>query len=180
MKFIGSSRAGSFILLRGLGLCGLFYARLGAFLHVADNCLVSRQLWFPTMGSDISNLIANNVFLFPSAEGYNESLIWRQFAPNKACMDEIGIMAQLRRSDKSKRYGGFATSVVDEIRKYKSKHGHGFSINHSPREGIHHLHITYLPADGAGVEKMTKAERSEMKVFLTQSLFGNRSPYPQN
>ena len=91
------------------------------------------------------DIIWQNVFQFASSGDYQESLVWRQYAPGAGCVHSLGeiVASNSRSQGRPKTYVGCRTAIVSSVHQYKNKNGHGLKISHAPQEGIQHAHITY-------------------------------------
>ena len=143
-------------------------------LSIPGSAKVSRLVFDPPMGSNMRDLVWPQVFQFQSKNGHVESLVWRRFAPEDGCVHAIGLImeAKIKESGRSKDYVGNISALVDEILSYRNQHGHGFSVVHDPKEGLHHVHIGY----SQGPQPMTKQDKADLKVKL-ELIFSEQSGY---
>lgn len=139
---------------------------------IPDEDAIHRHIDFPRMYNDAKEMIWENVFQFPGGEP--ESVVWGKHAPTLNDVHRLGREreATIRRRNPDMRYIGFISSAAGPIRHVKTAPGHGFSVVHAPREGIHHAEISYRPA---GEVPLKKSEKSELKFALRQ-VFGALRP----
>ena len=140
-------------------------------MDIPDEDHVARHVFGPSMGTSADNegLINKNFFMFASQHGGVESLVWRKFAPDAACVHSIG-RATARRSNRAgktrpKKYLGFRGANVSQLRSYRSLNGFRFFVEHAPEEGVHHVHIARETPNGS---KLPKPDRSEMLTALVK------------
>lgn len=135
--------------------------------HIPDEDDIWRHLFAPAMQEPAGNLRWENVFMFKSQFGYNESVAWSKYADlNK--VHELGCKKQSndRGEGKQTTYIGAICARVARIRTLKSKNGVGFEVIHDPSgdQGMHHAHIRYAAANAAP----NKNDKSELKVLLRE------------
>jgi hypothetical protein len=137
--------------------------------HVANEEAVSRLIYEPRMYDNYKGLIWNVVFEFPS--GSCESTVWRRYAPEHSDVHTIGeeVEALIKRRSPQTCYVGFISANVGEVRSIKTARGHGFAVNHEPKEGLHHVEICFSSADGRGAEGLRKTDRNELKLLLRKT-----------
>ena len=70
--------------------------------QIPEDDEVSRLLFAPLMGAPGGDLIWENVFQFPSADGYCESVVWRKYAVTIADVHALGCEKQHGRSPDQK------------------------------------------------------------------------------
>lgn len=139
---------------------------------IPDPDAIHRQIDFPLMYGKAQELIWVSVFAFP--EGQSESAVWGKYAPTDERVHQIGRerIAAKQQLRPEYRYIGFISSTAAAIRKICTAAGHGFSVEHSPAEGIHHAEIFYKPANNRAAKQLTKNEKVELKAAL-RSAFGD-------
>lgn len=135
--------------------------------EIPDIDCASRLIEYPHAYNDDHQLIWGNVFQFPG--GQCESLVWRKYAPTDKDVHEIGqdlwARKQAARPRPDRRYMGFMSAVVGDIRSITTHRGHSFSVEHEPAEGVHHAHVCY---DQAAAEPLRPADKAELKNFLKE------------
>ena len=130
--------------------------------NVADNDDLSRHLYSPCMGEFGGDLVWQNVFMFPTADGCCESFVWRKYAPTLADVHNLGCAKQAADRAKGKKdstYTGALTGRVGEVRSIRGKNGARFSVEHKPKDGIHHVHVSFPPT-------LTKPDKTELKTLI--------------
>ena len=135
--------------------------------NIPDEDAIYRQVDFPRMYDDSIGLIWDQIFQFPSGEP--ESVVWSKYAPTPEDVHRLGIEREKRARERrpEMRYIGFIPSTAGVIRAICTSRGHGFSVVHAPREGIHHAEISYRPAG-----ELKRSERNELKLSLRKA-FGD-------
>ena len=134
---------------------------------IAVDDLVSRNVYFPYMYGEASELLWENVFQFPG--GLCESVIWRRFALEDADVHEIGVWNQERKRKRKPEwtYTGFLSAIVQEIREIETAAGHGFKVTHLPEcDADYHTHICYAPGDGSEPSALKKSEKLDLKTWI--------------
>jgi hypothetical protein len=141
--------------------------------QIPEDDEVSRLLFAPLMGAPGGDLVWDNVFQFPSADGYCESVVWRKYAPTIADVHLLGCNKQYTRPADKKliTYTGAITATVANILKLASKNGVKFKVEHYPPDGIYHVHVAY-EFDGT----ISKNDKVELKSEL-RKVFGQRSDH---
>lgn len=137
---------------------------------ISDGDSVSRNVYFPLMYGDASELVWKEVFPFPG--GQCESVVWRKYAPEDADVHTIGVKHEERKRELKPEwtYTGFISAIVQDIRNIKSAAGHGFEVDHAPEcDADHHTHICYLPANDAEPSTLKKSEKSDLKAWLKRA-----------
>jgi hypothetical protein len=137
---------------------------------IPDQDSIHRLIDFPRMYDDVKGLIWENVFQFPNGEP--ESVVWAKYALTASDIHRIGCEREAtvrkRRPETNMLYAGFMSAVAGLVREVRTRPGHGFSVTHEPKEGIHHAEISYQPAAGATLKR---SEKSELK-FALRKVFG--------
>ncbi|WP_137109677.1 hypothetical protein [Rhodobacter sp. SY28-1] len=120
------------------------------------------------MGDSMEGIKVDAVFEFPKLEP--DSIFWDRFAPNAECIHWLGkrMEAASRAEGRVRNYIGFLNARARDIREFRSAAGFGFSIAHAPREGLHHVHISFRSEDGV---TPNKPQRAELRVALVQRIF---------
>jgi hypothetical protein len=83
------------------------------------------------MIDDSTDLVWENIFVFPSKHGRRESIVWRKYAPKIEEVHALGCRFQ----NVSRAYRGAITARCWDITSYRNKNGHGLTIEHAPAEG---------------------------------------------
>jgi len=138
---------------------------------IPDSDTVSRLVDFPRMYVEAKGLIWNHIFQFPGGEC--ESVVWARYAPTSADVHRLGCEreATKRQGNPEMRYVGFVSSTAGGIRGIMTARGHGFTVNHAPREGRHHAEVCYSPASQNGITDLKKADKGELRAAL-RNVFG--------
>lgn len=143
--------------------------------HVPNEDRIARWLFEPPeIYNDAKELLWLEIFRFPSRRGSCESVVWFRYAKT---MREVHRLAcdrekALLREGKSRNYLGALTGNVGQIRRVRSRNGHGFTVSHEPSEGQHHAHICYVPTAGSTLDSLTKNDKKELRYSLGK-VFGN-------
>lgn len=137
---------------------------------------MSRLVFDPPMGAELSALSWTDVFPFQEREGRRcESLVWRRYAPHDPCVHALGCLQQEDRhaAGRTSNYVGCISASAEEIRSSDTVPGVTFIVYHAPSEGIHHAHIELRLDDGV---KLTKPLKKEVR-FAAERIFGARSDH---
>ena len=143
--------------------------------RVPNEDRVTRWLFEPPeVYNDAKGLLWLEIFRFPSGRGSCKSVVWRRYAKTMRVVHRLACDREkaLLREGKSKKYLGALTGNVDQIRRVRSRYGHGFTVSHEPSEGPHHAHICYAPTAGSTLESLTKTDKQELRYSLGK-VFGN-------
>jgi hypothetical protein len=134
---------------------------------IGDDESLSRLIDFPTMYK-AGDLIFNLMFLF--SKGSSESLVWRRYAPEAADVHKIGCQREgLKKQSKPQyKYTGCKTALSSEIRSIKTGRGYGFSLAHTPCEGLHHVEISYHLPVNVTFKNLKEGDRAELKLELAK------------
>jgi hypothetical protein len=126
--------------------------------EIPNGDTVSRSVTLPQCEFDLEKNLIKNMFVNLGDEG--ESLIWRKYASADHACHEFGLA--LNRV--GRLYIGFANTITGNIRAYQSPNGHGFSVEHDPKDGVHHAVVKFLPKSGV---KISRPERGFLRLTLT-------------
>jgi hypothetical protein len=147
--------------------------------HIPDEDAIYRLIDYPRMYVDSKELIWGQVFQFPS-NAPAESVVWGKYAPTPEDVHRLGLEREKgvheRKPGTGMRYVGFIPSTAGAVRAICTRPGHGFSVVHEPREGIHHAEISYKPAGERCLDQLRKNEKNELKLALRKA-FGDLVPY---
>lgn len=158
-----------FPLLEGVYLDYLVYRGSKAFdankiEEVKNTDTVYRHIWKPHMGEGVDEIVAANFFQFQKSHNYNESLVWKRYAPDPNCVHSIGRIFE-KRAKTNKQYIGSAQATVESVRSYETPSKKWkLDIIHAPNEGMFHLHIFPIPVGHN--DAISKNERNELRDAL--------------
>lgn len=111
--------------------------------YVPNQEMLSRLIYWPRMYDNYEGLVWDVVFEFPSRPC--ESTVWRRYAPEDSDVHKIGEDVEALKKPRKPQtsYIGFISANVGEVRSIKTARGHGFAVNHGPKEGLHHVEICF-------------------------------------
>jgi hypothetical protein len=135
--------------------------------EIGDNESMSRLIDFPTMYEN-GDLIFKLMFLF--SKGSPESLIWRRYVPEAKDVHKIGCEREVlkKQSKPEYKYTGCKTAVSHEILSITTARGYGFSLAHTPCEGIHHVEISFRLPQNVTYKNLKEGDRAELKLELSK------------
>ncbi len=139
---------------------------------IPDEDALHRLIDFPRMYTEARDLLWPVIFEFPN--GQPESVVWSRYAQRPEDVHRLGCERESRTRERrpDMRYTGFVSSSAAVIRGIETKAGHGFAVQHEPREGAHHAEISYRPASGRVTSDLKRNEKNELKLGLRQK-FGD-------
>lgn len=118
------------------------------------------------MGESISDLKEDAVFSI--SIGNPESINLDQLCSH-SFLNFLGLRIERNSaSEKPRRYLGYLQSTASSIRSFETKAGFGYHIEHSPSEGLYHVHISFR---NNGSMQPNKSERNELRLALVQRVF---------
>jgi hypothetical protein len=145
---------------------GTFCARLGYLIEIGDCASLSRLIHAPRMGDSIAELKQEVVFNISVDKP--ESINLDRLCPH-SFRNFLGLRIEINSAtDKPRRYLGYLQSTASAIRSFETKAGFGYKIEHSPSEGLHHVHISFR---SKGSTQPSRSERNELRVALVQKVF---------
>ena len=149
--------------------------------HVPGEDTVNRHVYRPYMYKE-DVIDPRQAFMFPKkCERRRESVIWRRYVRSIEDVHALGCEKEARDNssrepENQRRYMGCLESLVGRVRAIVNTSGHGFSVDHAPEEGVHHVHIEVRPVDGMTIDDVTKTEMNDLRDEIYR-IFAPLIPY---